>query len=157
MSSWRTNASWLIVVTVMIICCFVFQYGLYQEIAIGLQNCKVIVACVSDEVCRHKYFIGIINPFNVNFYDFFSLCLFVCPTFCHCSSLVSQTFFCNAHKSSFDSETSVWFRSICVFVCYITIVRSRKRYQYLQSSLKSQISQLKYHTDLILKSVRYVN
>lgn len=25
------------------------KYGLYQEIAIGLQNCKVIVACVSDE------------------------------------------------------------------------------------------------------------
>ena len=29
-----------------------FQCGLYHDIAVGLQNCKLIVACVSDEVSK---------------------------------------------------------------------------------------------------------
>ena len=29
---------------------FKFQYGLYQDITVGLQNAKVLVICVSDEV-----------------------------------------------------------------------------------------------------------
>jgi hypothetical protein len=31
-----------------------FQFGLYQDITVGLQNCKVLVVCVSDEVSGSK-------------------------------------------------------------------------------------------------------
>ena len=29
---------------------FVLQYGLYLDIALGIQNCKMAICCVSDEV-----------------------------------------------------------------------------------------------------------
>ena len=32
-----------------------FQFGLYQDITVGLQNCKVLVVCVSDEVSGSKH------------------------------------------------------------------------------------------------------